>query len=1037
MFQFLVNVSLKVRLLVVVVVAAFMIFGGMSLRNLPIDVLPDLNKGLVTILTEAPGLAPEEVEVLVTYPIESAMNGANGVTRVRSVSSTGLSIIYVEFEWDTNIYVDRQIVTERLGPVQLDLPPGVQPLIAPISSLMGEILLVAMSSTTQSPMDLREIANWVVAPRLKAVPGVSRVIAIGGLVKEYRVTVDNLRMSQLSVSLGDIRTALEAFGTNSGGGFVDQGSQEFLIRNLARTQNLEDLRNLVVEHRSGQPVLLRQIADVSFEPKQRRGDAGYMGGDAVIVSIQKQPQADTVALTDAVEKVLNELQTTMPEGTRVNEFLFRQADFIHASVNNLEQVLREAIMAVAVILFLFLFNARTTLISLLAIPVSVLTTFIVMRWMGMTINTMTLGGLAIAIGELVDDAVVDVENIFRRLRENKQRPHPRPSLEVIAAASQEVRSSIVYSTTIIVLVFVPLFTLPGIEGRLFAPLGVAYIVSILASLVTSITLTPVLCSYLLPKMKRLTERESFVVRRAKAFNTRILSWVLDRPIPVIASIGIAVAVATAVVPTLPRAFLPPFNEGTLVITMTLEPGISLEESSKIGTTVEQILMNVPEVVKVGRRTGRSEADEHANGVHVSEIEVTLKRSARPLAVILADLRGRLAGIPAIFNIGQPISHRLIDHILSGVAAEIVIKVFGNDLDTLRTIARDVEGSLRAIPGLADVAIERQVPVPQIQIQVDPARALLYGIRPGELAQRLAQLTNGDAVTQIVDGIKRFDLVVRLADRARSAEQLSAMLIDTPAGQVPVSMVAKIIETSGPNQVLRENNQRRIVVTANGDGSNNNLIVDAIGNMMRQMSLPTGYFMTFEGVYAEQTQSALRVGGLALISLSLVFVILYMRYRSAVLAAMIMANVPLALIGSVIAIKLGGLDLSIATIVGFVTLTGISTRNGILKISHYINLMLHEGESFGRGLIIRGANERLVPVLMTASSAIVALIPLLGAGDAAGKEILHPVAVVIFGGLISSTALDMLLTPLLFHRFAPKALERLLSLRGNEAAAGAY
>jgi HME family heavy-metal exporter len=1037
MFQFLVNISLKARLLVVVIVAAAMVYGGISLRGLSIDVLPALNKGLVTILTEAPGFAPEEVEVLVTYPIESAMNGASGVTRVRSTSTTGLSIVYVEFEWDTDIYVNRQIVTERLGPVQNDLPPGVRPLMAPISSYMGEIMLVALSSSTIDPMGMREIADWVVGTRLKAIPGVSRVVSIGGLVKEYRVTVDNLRMTQLEVSLADIERSLVAFGGNTGGGFVDQGAQEFLIRNLARTQNIEDLKNVVVDHRTGQPVLLRQVADVSFEPKQRRGDAGYMGGPAVIVSVQKQPQADTVLLTGAVEAALADLQRTMPEGTRVDEYLFRQADFIHASVHNLEQVLTEAIVVVAIILFLFLFNARTTLISLLAIPVSVLTTFIVLRWMGMTINTMTLGGLAIGIGELVDDAVVDVENIYRRLRENKHRANPRPSLEVIAAASQEVRSSIVYSTMIIVLVFVPLFTLPGIEGRLFAPLGVAYIVSILASLITSITLTPVLCSYLLPKMKSLAERESFVVRRLKAANTRLVSYVLDHPVPVLASIGVAVAVALAVVPTLPRAFLPPFNEGTLVITMTLEPGISLDESSRIAAAAERILLTVPEVARVGRRTGRSEADEHANGVHVSEIEVALNWSDRRLEAILADVRARLAGIPAVLNIGQPISHRLIDHILAGVPAEIVIKIFGDNLDTLRSLARDTENWMKGIPGLADVAIERQVPVPQIQVQVDPARALLYGLQPGEVATRLAQLTNGDVVSEIVDGIKRFDLTIRLGDDARTADQLSNMLIETPAGHVPVSMVARITETAGPNQVMRENNQRRIVVTANGDGSNNNLIVTSINEMMRGIHLPTGYFMTFEGVYAEQTSSTIRLGGLAVISLVLVFSILFMRYKSAPLALVIMGNVPLALIGSVIAIKVAGLDLSIATIVGFITLTGISTRNGILKISHYINLMLHEGERFGPGLIIRGANERLVPVLMTASSAVVALVPLLLGGDEAGKEILHPVAVVIFGGLISATALDMLLTPLLFHRFAPAALERLLSLRGTTAMEGAY
>lgn len=1037
MFAFLVNASLKSRVLVLVAVAALMAYGGAILGGLRIDVLPDLNKGLVTILTEAPGLAPEEVEVLVSYPIESAMNGAVGVTRVRSVSSTGLSVVYVEFDWDTDIYRNRQIVAERLAPVQASLPPNVRPLMAPVSSYMGEILLVALSGSSVDPMELREIADWVIAPRLRAVPGVSRVVPIGGLARQYRVTPDILRMSALEVSIDEIEAALASFGSNTAGGFVDQSSQEFLIRNLTRTRNLEDLRNVVVDQRGGQPVLLRQVADVSFEPKQRRGDAGYMGGSAVIVSVQKQPDADTVALTTQLEEVLAGLQRSMPEGVRADEILFRQADFIKASVGNVEQALMEAIVAVAVILFLFLFNVRTTLISLTAIPVSVLMTFVVFRWFGLTINTMTLGGLAIAVGELVDDAVVDVENIFRRLRENRLLAVPRPAIEVIAAASQEVRSGIVYSTLIIVLVFVPLFAIPGIEGKLFAPLGIAYIVSILASLITSITLTPVMCSYLLPRMGSLAEGESVVVRHLKRLNTRAVGWVLDRPKPVLVAVGLMVAGAAAVVPTLPRAFLPPFNEGTLVVTMTLDPGVSLTESARIATAAERVLLQVPEVVKVGRRTGRSEADEHALGVHVSEIEVDLDWSGRRLDAILEDVRSRLGGIPATFNVGQPISHRLIDHILTGAAAELVIKIYGDDLDTLRTLARDVEGWLQTVPGLTDVAVEKQVPVPQIQIQVDPERALLYGVQPADLARRLANLTNGNVVSEIVDGIKRFDVDVRLPDPARSLEGLTGLLVDTPVGHVPVSMVARIVETTGPNEILRENNQRRILVTANGDGTDNNLIGREIADMMAQMTLPTGYFMAFEGIYAEQAKSTLRLAGLALASLAMIFAILYTRYRSVVLTCVIMGNVPLALVGSVVAMKVAGLDLSIASIVGFITLTGISTRNGILKVSHYINLVLHEGESFGHRLVIRGSNERLVPVLMTATSAGVALIPLImGAGEA-GKEILHPVAVVVFGGLISATALDALLTPLLFHRFGLKPLDRLLSAQRVGAPAEAY
>ena len=1025
MFATLVNISLKTRLLVVVIVTGIMVYGGYALRGLPIDVLPDLNKGLVTILTEAPGFAPEEIETLVTYPIETAMNGGSGVTRVRSVSSNGLSIVYVEFDWDTDIYANRQIVAERLAPLTGSLPQGVEPMLAPISSYMGEVMLVALSSTSLSPMELRETADWVVAPRVQAVPGVSRVVPIGGLVREYRVTIDSFRMSQLEVTIPELVQAFQSYGRNSGGGVVNRGPQEFLIRSLSRTQSLEDIRNLSIVYRNGQTILLRQIADVSFEPKQRRGDAGFMGEPAVIVSIQKQPQADTVVLTEEVGKVLAELQRTVPEGTRVDEVLFSQADFIHASVGNLKQVLVEAGVVVSVILFLFLLNVRTTVISLLAIPVSVLTTFVVFRWLGLTINTMTLGGLAIAIGELVDDAVVDVENIYRRLRENRQRAVPRPSLAVIADASQEVRSSIVYSTAIIVLVFAPLFALPGIEGRLFAPLGIAYIVSILASLVTSITLTPVLCSYFLPKMKSLAGHETPLVRWLKSANSRLVVWVLRRPAAVLASVTLSVVIAALVVPTLPRSFLPPFNEGTLVVTMTLEPGISLEESSRIAAAAEQLIMTVPEVVNVGRRTGRSEADEHALGVHVSEIEVGLDRSDRSLDAVMADVRSRLAALPGTVSIGQPISHRLIDHILTGVAAEVVIKIYGDDLDVLRSTARRVEAWLKSVPGLTDVSVERQVPVPQIQILVDPTKALLYGLQPGEVGQRLATLTNGLKVEEIVDGIRRFDIVLRLGDDSRGAPALGSMLIETPSGHIPVSMIATITETTGPNEILRENNQRRIIVMANGDGSNNNLISAEIAELMKSIELEPGYYLEFEGVYAEQAGASLRLAGMAAISLFLVFAILYGRYRSAILTGMIMANVPLALIGSVIALKVTGLELSVASIVGFITLTGISTRNGILKISHYLNLMAHEGEAFGEKLIIRGANERLVPVLMTATSAMVALTPLMIGADQAGKEILHPVAVVIFGGLISATALDMLLTPLLFHRFAPLVLDRVL------------
>lgn len=1037
MFAFLVSASLKGRVLVIVFFAALMIYGGYIIPQFRIDVLPELKKGLVTIVTEAPGLAPEEVEVLVTYPIESAMSGASGVTRVRSASGPAISIVYVEFDWDTDMYRSRQIVTERLAPILPDLPHGVQPLIAPLSALMGEILLVSMSSDTLDPMSLRDIADWVVVKRLLAVPGVSRVIPVGGLVRQYRVTPDMLRMSQLGVSVTSLHEALTLFGTNTGGGIVDEQSQEFLIRNLSRTQSLEDLRNVAIDHRNGQPILLRQVADVSFEPRQRRGAAGYMGEPAVVLSIQKQPDADTVLLTRAVERVLAELQESMPAGVRANDILFRQADFIESSVGTMSHVLGEAIAIVAVILFLFLFNVRTTAISLTAIPVSVLMTFIAFRWLGFSINTMTLGGLAIAIGELVDDAVVDVENIYRRLKQNRLSAQPRPAIEVIAAASQEIRSGIVYSTAIIVLVFVPLFAIPGIEGRLFAPLGIAYIVSILASLLTSIVLTPVMCSYLLPHTKRLAHGDNFIVRYLKRVNGRAVSFVLKRPGPIVGTTAVAVGLALAVVPTLPRSFMPAFNEGTLVVAMILDPGISLAESSRVAQVTESVLRQVPEVTTVGYRTGRSESDEHAKGVNVTEFEVGLQRSKRRLKAILADIRARLGGMPATFSIGQPMTHRLIENVLTGTAGQIVVKIFGDNLETLRTLAESVERQMAAIPGVTDLAVEKLVPVPQLRIQADPQRALLYGIAPGELMQILSQLVQGDEVSQIIDGNRRFDVIMRLAEQDRTSSELSSLLIDTPAGRIPLSLVASVTESNGPNEILRENGQRRILVTANGDGTNNNQVARQVARIVQELALPPGYFAAFEGVFAEQTRSALRMGGLALVSMALIFAILFTRYRSTALSLIIMGNVPLALIGSVIAIKVTGLELSIATMIGFVTLTGISTRNGILKVSHYINLVLHEGERFGPDLVIRGSQERLVPVLMTAASAGFALVPLLMYASDAGKEILHPVAVVIFGGLISSTLLDALLTPLLFYRFGLKPLERLVAAQIGGRPAEAY
>ncbi|MBU1211110.1 MAG: CusA/CzcA family heavy metal efflux RND transporter [Alphaproteobacteria bacterium] len=1026
MFNLLVTGSLRNRLFVLALASVLVVYGALTLRTLPVDVFPDLNKPTVTLMTEANGLAPEEVETLVTFPIETAMNGMAGVSRVRSVSGAGLSIVYVEFDWGTDIYRNRQQISERLNIVREQLPDDVVPQMAPVTSIMGEIMLIAVASKSLSPMETRELADWVLRPRLLTIPGVAQVIPIGGEVRQYRISLDTAQMSLLGVDREMIETSIAKFGTNTAGGFVDQHAREYLIRNLGRTTKLKDLRNLPVAYRDSIPIRLRQVAEVDYAARVKRGDAGYMGQSAVILSVQKQPSSDSLRLTEDIESALADLRRELPKDVEVN-VLFQQADFIKASVKNVQTVLVEAMVVVAIVLFAFLLNWRTTFISLTAIPISILITVIVFQMFGMTINTMTLGGLAIAIGELVDDAVVDVENVFRRLRENAQRAVPEPVLRVIARASQEVRSGIIYATAIIILVFVPLFALSGIEGRLFAPLGVAYIVSILASLVTSITVTPVLCYYLLPKSGAIGHGDGFLVRILKAANRRLLGWAFRKQGFLMAAAVTAVTAAAISATHLPRAFLPAFNEGTLTISMLFLPGISLAESHRVGLIAEQLILQVPEAETVGRRTGRAELDEHAEGVHSAEIDVDLNASERGREEIINDIRARLAVLPASVNVGQPISHRL-DHMLSGIRAQIALKIFGEDLDTLRGIAEQLKTRMQDIPGLVDISVERQVRIPQVQVEVDYEAAYAHGIAPAAVTEALATLINGSVVSQIVEGNRRYDVVLRVLDRDRTTEGLRNLRIDTPSGPLPLSTFAEIVETDGPNQISRENTKRRTYVLANSDGSDMGRIVADLRALLKDLDLPEGYFTSLEGTFQAQEDATRTIALLSLISLFGIFVVLYSRYRSAVLALIIMGNIPLALIGSVIALWIADLSLSVATMIGFITLAGISARNGILKISHYINLVMLEGERFGGDMIVRGSLERLVPVLMTALSAGLALIPLMIGADAPGKEILHPVAITIFGGLISSTLLDTLLTPVLFLRYGAKPLKRLIEER---------
>lgn len=1015
--------SLKNRVLVVALAVLLLATGAWTAARMPVDVFPDLTAPTVTVLTEAHGMAPEEVEALVSFPIETAVNGATGVRRVRSSTAQGISVVWVEFEWGTDIFRDRQIVSEKLQTIAGSLPGGVSPpVLAPVSSVMGEIMMIGLTGT-QSPQELRTVADWTVRRRLLAVPGVAQVIPIGGEVKQYQVIADPSRMLAAGVTLTEIVKAAEESNVNAPGGVFMNKGQEYVVRGIGRIESVEDIALTVVKVRNGVPILLGQVADVVIGAAPKYGEGSINAKPGVVLAVQKQPGTNTLELTRLIEAELTDIQRTLPSGMVIHSELFRQSSFIEVSIENVLAALRDGAILVVVILFLFLWNLRATAISVVAIPLSLVVAVFAMQLLGITINTMTLGGMAIAIGALVDDAIIDVENVFRRLKENHHRlpEERRPPLTVVFDASQEIRASIVNATLIIIVVFLPLFFLGGVEGQLLRPLGFAYVVSILASLVVAVTVTPVLCLLLLPHSKAVQqEHESALVAWLKRHYAGTLERVLAHPRGVLGGAAVALLVTLVMARWLGSSFLPEFNEGALTVSVVTVPGTSLAESDAIGRRVEEILLANPSVVNTDRRQGRAELDEHAQGVNAAELDVTLKPDIDKEELFDA-LRQEFAAIPGTnVTIGQPIGHR-IDHMLSGTRANIAVKIFGPDLYQLRQIGGRVRDAMAGVPGVADLQLEQQIDVPQLRIRGNRLALSRYGMTVGDLADAIDVAFNGEVVSQILEQGRSYDLVVRFPYALRSsAEAISGVMLDTPVGQRAVlSQLADVTVDRGPNTISRENVQRKIVVQANVSGRDLGGTVSEIRRVVgERVPMPGGYHVSYGGQFESQESATRTMGALSLISLALIFLILFSEFRSARSATLIMANLPLALIGGVLAVLLTSRIVSIASLVGFVTLFGIATRNGILLVAHYRRL-LSEGLPL-RDAIVRGSLERLSPILMTALTAGLALIPLAIGGGKPGNELQTPMAIVILGGLLSATALNMVVLPALYWMFGSPA-----------------
>lgn len=1049
MLNAIIRFALHHRLLVIAAAMVVVGYGGWELYHLPIDVLPDLNRPRVSVITEVPGMAPEEVEALITFPLESTLNGATGVQAVRSSSGVGISIIHVEFDWGTDIYIDRQVIAEKLSLAADRLPEGVRPQLAPISSIMGQIMIVGLWSegSKTDPMEIRTLADWVVRQRLLTIPGVSQVFTMGGGRKQFQVLVNPPALVASGVTLQEVEAALRKSNTNVTGGYLDaQGPSEYLVRSLGRIQSVADLRELVVAVRGGCPVLLEQVARVIEGPQSKRGDSSafvgghegrFAGGPAVLLTINKQPGTDTRQLTDKVTAALTELKVSLPADIRMAPELYQQKAFIDLAVENVIAALRDGSILVAIVLFIFLLNFRTTFITLTAIPISIVVTGLIFKWFGMSINTMTLGGLAVAIGELVDDAIVDVENIFRRLRENRQGPHPKPALLVVFQASSEIRNSIVFSTLIIVIVFIPLFALSGMEGRLFTPLGIAYIVSILASLAVSLTITPVLCYWFLPQARATHRKDSLVLRVLKWLAAQMIGFSVRRPIPILGGALVAVGAGVLLLSRMESDFMPPFDEGVAQLNVLLPPGTSLQRSKEVAEKVEIRLQKIKGIQGFVVRTGRAELDEHVIGVNMSEIIANFDpKSGRSRDEVLEEVREAMADIPGIvISVEQPMAH-LISAMVSGVQSQVAIKLYGDDLSVLRAKVEEMKAAIQGVPGVKDLMPEPQILIPQLRIALDRHQLARYALTPGDVNDFIETAMHGKVVSDVLAGQRTFDLMLRFDEPYREdIDALKRLSLKLPGGgTAPLGAVADIYLAGGPNTINREQVRRRVTLQCNVAGRG---LVDVVQDIRQRLApiqdkLPTGYFIEYGGQFQSQQSASRMIVLLFMGSLAGMFLVLYTMFRSVIFSLQVMAALPMAFIGAVLAILITGQTLTIASMVGFISLCGIATRNGILLLDHYLHLVKHEGEGWTREMIIRAGTERLAPVLMTALTAGIGLVPLAMAAGQPGKEILYPVATVIIGGLISSTLLEFLVRPALFWTFGRRAGQRIVQQLHDEA-----